>query len=72
MSTVESGITTISLSNCSRNLGEIESRLKALDGVRNVSVDFVANAIEVEYDPALLTNEKIRDSLKRLSLNVKD
>jgi len=71
MSTVESGITIISLSNCSRDLGAIESRLRALDGVKNVSVNFVANAIEVDYDPALLKSEGIRDSLKRLRLDVK-
>lgn len=72
MSTVETGSAIFSLSNCSCNLGAIESRLKILNGVRSVSVDFVANAIEVDYDPALLTSEKIRDFLRKLGFGVRD
>jgi copper chaperone CopZ len=72
MSSVQTGNAIFSLSNCSCNSGAIENKLRALNGVKSVNVDFVANAIEVDYDPALLTSEMIRDFLSGLKFGVRD
>ena len=72
MSILKTGSAIFSLSNCSGNLEAIESQLRALNGIRSVGVDYVANAIEVDYDPALLTSEKIRDFLRKRGFGVRD
>ena len=50
-------------SSCS----EIEEKLMKLGGVRNVAVDYAANAVLVSYDPDRLSTEDIRELLEAIA-----
>jgi len=69
MSTIRAATAIFSLTNLDHSscLGTIESRLKKLNGIRGANVDFVTNAIEVNYDPEQLTVTEIRDFLRGLT-----
>ena len=54
---------TLGCSGCS---GIIERKLKKLDGIRDVAVNYVADIVRVDYDPRKLTTEDIRGFLKKL------
>jgi cation transport ATPase len=43
----------------------IEHRLRKVNGVENVTVDFAANTVVVSYDPNKITSEHIREFLQR-------
>ena len=53
----------LACSSCS----EIESKLMKLGGVRNVAVDYAANAVLVSYDPDRLSTEDIRELLEEIA-----
>lgn len=73
MSAMRTGSAIFSLTNLGHSscLGAIEGRLKKLHGIRGVNVDYVTNAIEVDYDPARLTVNEIRDFLRGLDHEVR-
>jgi len=68
MSAIRAATAIFSLTNLDHSscLGTIEGRLKKLNGIRGANVDFVTNAIEVNYDPEQLTVAEIRDFLRGL------
>ena len=68
MSTMRAATAIFSLANLDHLscFGTIESKLKKLNGIRGANVDFVTNAIEVNFDPEQLTVTEIRDFLRGL------
>lgn len=51
---------------CSSCSGTIERKLKKLPAIRGVRVNYVTDTVLVNYDPARLTIEEIREFLKKL------
>ena len=56
------GSVIFSLFGCASSSG-LESRLKKLNGVRDVIVNYVTHTVLIKYDPTLLTVEQIRELL---------
>ena len=52
---------------CSSSHRLIEGRLRELQGITNVSVDYVTGTIVVGYDPKRLTTDDIRAFMKKAS-----
>jgi len=42
----------------------IENQLKGIEAIKNIAVDFMTDSVIVEYDPMLITKEKIIASLE--------
>lgn len=47
---------------------EIEHRLRKVSGVKNATVDFVANSVFVRYDPDQITVRDIREFIEKVDL----
>jgi cation transport ATPase len=50
--------------NASSSLN-VEHRLRKISGVKNATVDFVANSILVRYDPDQITVQDIRELIEK-------
>jgi len=48
----------------------IEERLKQIDGVKNVTVNYVSNQIQIEYNPALVSLGDFKKILSELGLDI--
>jgi hypothetical protein len=48
---------------------KIELRLRKVSGIRNVTVDFVANTVLVSYDPDQITIQDIREFVEKADLH---
>jgi len=48
---------------------KIEHRLRKVSGIRNVTVDFVANTVLVSYDPDQVTIQDIREFVEKADLH---
>ncbi|WP_034327400.1 heavy metal translocating P-type ATPase [Alkaliphilus transvaalensis] len=53
----------MSCSSCSAN---IEKKLKATEGIFNVSINFAAERAQVEFDPDIITMESILEKIQKL------
>jgi copper chaperone len=42
----------------------VENQLKGNEAIKNIEIDFMTDSIIVEYDPTLITKEKIKKSLE--------
>jgi hypothetical protein len=48
---------------------KIEQALRKVSGINSVTVDFVANAVLVSYDPDQLTIQEIRELIQKADLH---
>jgi len=53
---------TLGRSSCSG----LERKLKKLPGITEVYVDYVADVVEVKFDPSKIKSEEIRSQMKKL------
>ena len=44
----------------------LESKLKRVPGIRDVYVNYVADVVEVKFDPSMIKSEDIRAFVKKL------
>ena len=44
----------------------LESKLKTIQGITEVYVNYVADVVEVKFDPSKIRSEDIRDFMKKL------
>jgi Cu+-exporting ATPase len=51
---------------CSSCSGIVERKLRRLDGIKNVTVNNVADTVSVNYDPQQLNSEEIRLFIRKL------
>jgi Cu+-exporting ATPase len=42
----------------------VENQLRGNEAIKNIDIDFMADSVIVEYDPTLITKEKIKESLE--------
>jgi copper chaperone CopZ len=42
----------------------IENQLKGIEAIKNIDIDFMTDSVTVEYDPTLITKEKIMARLE--------
>ena len=42
----------------------VENQLRGNKAIKNIDIDFMTDSIIVEYDPTLITKEKIKESLE--------
>ncbi len=42
----------------------VENQLRGNEAIKNIDIDFMTDSVIVEYDPTLITKEKIKESLK--------
>jgi copper chaperone len=42
----------------------VENQLRGNKAIKNIDIDFITDSIIVEYDPTLITKEKIKESLE--------
>lgn len=42
----------------------VENQLKDNDAIKNIAIDFITDSVIVEYDPTLITKEKIMERLE--------
>ena len=42
----------------------VENQLKGNEGIKNIDIDFMTDSVIVEYDPTLITKEKIKERLE--------
>ena len=45
--------------------GQIETELRKMIGIKEVTINVVSHTIKIRYDPSIVTIEKIRTFLKR-------
>jgi len=55
---------------CSSCFRIIEGRLKELQGITSVNVNYVTDTVAVGYDPTRLTTDDIRAFMKKVSHDV--
>ena len=56
--------------NCPVCAAKLEKAARQLPGMKSARVEFGSGALHVEYDPAALTIDSIRDLVKRSGLDV--
>jgi copper chaperone len=49
---------------CSTCKPIIENQLKGNEAIKNIDIDFITDSVIVEYDPTLITKEKIKERLE--------
>lgn len=54
---------SLGCSSCSRLL---ETKLKKVPGISEVNVNYVADMVQVKFNPDKVTSEEIRDFMKKL------
>ncbi|MEK6678931.1 MAG: HAD-IC family P-type ATPase [Nitrospirota bacterium] len=69
MDTCELNISGMDCASCA---GKIEKGLKNLDGIKDVSVNFVAGKAKVSFNPASVNLDKIKKGIETLGYKVKD
>ena len=42
----------------------VENQLKGNEAIKNLDIDFMTDSVIVEYDPTLITKEKIKERLE--------
>ena len=42
----------------------VENQLKGVKAIKNIDIDLMTNSVIVEYDPTLITKEKIKEKLE--------
>jgi copper chaperone CopZ len=42
----------------------VENQLKDNEAIKNIGIDFMTDSVIVEYDPALITKEKLLEKLE--------
>jgi copper chaperone len=42
----------------------VENQLKGNEAIKNIDIDFMTDSVIVEYDPTLITKEKIKERLE--------
>jgi copper chaperone CopZ len=42
----------------------VENQLRDNEAIKNIDIDFMTDSVIVEYDPTLITKEKIKESLE--------
>ena len=42
----------------------VENQIRGNEAIKNIDIDFMADSVIVEYDPTLITKEKIKESLE--------
>ena len=45
--------------------GQVETRLRKMKGVKEVTVNHVSHTVKIRYDPSIVTIEKIRTFLRK-------
>jgi hypothetical protein len=45
--------------------GQIETRLRKMRGVKELTINHVSHTVKIRYDPSIVTIEKIRTFLTR-------
>jgi len=45
--------------------GQIERQLRKMKGIKEVTINYVSNAVKIRYDPMIVTIEKIRIFLRK-------
>ncbi|MBI5181686.1 MAG: cation-translocating P-type ATPase, partial [Nitrospirae bacterium] len=58
--------------DCASCAGKIEKGLKNMDGIRDVSVNFVAGKAKVRFNPKRVNLDKIKKGIESLGYKVKD
>ena len=48
----------------------VENQLKGNEAIKNIDIDFMTDSVIVEYDPALITKEKIKERLEKFRLQI--
>lgn len=43
----------------------VEKQLKGNQAIKKIDIDFMTDSVIVEYDPALITKEKIKERLQK-------
>ncbi|MGI6658167.1 MAG: heavy-metal-associated domain-containing protein [Dethiobacteraceae bacterium] len=67
----ESLILSISGMTCNHCKMRVEKALKTLDGVESVAVDVQAGRAEVQYDPAKISGEVLKNAVTDAGYEVK-
>jgi copper chaperone CopZ len=49
---------------CSTCKPIVENQLRDNEAIKNIDIDFMTDSVIVEYDPTLITKEKIKESLE--------
>jgi copper chaperone CopZ len=47
----------------------VEKQLKNERGIKRIDVDYMTDSVIVEFDPSIITKEKIKDRLKKSGYN---
>ena len=47
----------------------VEKQLKNESGIKRIDVDYMTDSVIVEFDPSVITKEKIKDRLKMSGYN---
>jgi copper chaperone CopZ len=42
----------------------VENQLRGNEAIKNIDIDFMTDSVIVEYNPALITKEKIKEKLE--------
>jgi len=45
--------------------GQVETRLRKLKGVKEVTVNHVSHTVKIRYDPSIVTIERIRTLINK-------
>ncbi|WP_368660439.1 cation transporter, partial [uncultured Muribaculum sp.] len=61
----EKSIYPVSGMHCAACAGKVESVLNSLDGVKEAVANFASREASVEYDPDVITPERMRDAVRR-------
>jgi copper chaperone CopZ len=63
------GIFSLFNLGCSGCSAIVERKLKKLSGIKDVTVNYVTDTVQVSYDPMKITTDDIRRFLKKLGYN---
>ncbi len=70
METVERKMFMLSNLNCPACAAKLERAARQLPGAKSARVEFGSGTLHMEYDPATLTVEAVRDLVKRSGVEV--
>ena len=63
--TIERGMFKVVGMYCTSCKPIVEKQLKNEKGVKNIDIDYMTDSVIVDYDPALITKEQIKDKLDK-------
>jgi copper chaperone CopZ len=65
-SVVANAIFSLYSLGCSSCSGLLESKLKQMPGIAEVNVNYVADMVQIKFDPSKVTSDDIRTFMKKL------